>query len=248
MKWTGFTALACAAAFTVACNGTGRDARDTDNTDTNRSATADIRGDDTVGTSGQAPATRPGQVQATGANMHGQDGDARYFAEHAAMSGNAEVELGQLATQRAQNAQVKEFGQMMVRDHSKSGAELKQALSTHSVAAPSGIDPEHRQLKDRLSSLSGAEFDREYMKAMVEGHKEMQGMLKGRANQQAARTPAAGSTAKDNPTGTSGARTTGAAAGNSAPLDMAVNQWASKTLPAVEQHLQKAEQIYSKVR
>jgi putative membrane protein len=141
MKWTGFSALACAAALAVACNGTARDARDNDDIDTDRSTTAELRSDDTVGTSGQA--SRAGQEQATRANSHGQDGDARYFAEHAAMAGNAEVELGQLATQRAQNAQVKDFAQMMVRDHSKSGAELKQTLSAQRAAQR----PERRRLR-----------------------------------------------------------------------------------------------------
>jgi putative membrane protein len=236
MKWTGFSALACAAAFVAACQGT---ARDHDDVDTDRATTAELRSDETAGTSGQA--SRPGQAHAR-ASSHGQDGDARYFAEHAAMAGIAEVELGRLAGQRAQSAQVKDFAQMMVRDHSKSGADLEQTLSAHDVAAPAGLDVEHRQLKERLSGLSGADFDREYMKAMVEGHKEVHSMLKGRANQQAR------SSINGHPTGTSGDRIAAATAGDSAPLDVAVNQWASKTLPTVEQHLQKAEQIYATVR
>jgi putative membrane protein len=229
MKWTGFGALACAAAMAIACNGTARDARDIDDADdraAGRSVTADestpaeLRDGDTIGTAGQA----------SGANMHGQTGDARYFVEHATMAGNAEVELGQLAGQRAQNPQVKEFAQMMVRDHSKAGAELKQAVSGH-IETPDGLDAEHRQLKDRLSSLSGADFDREYMKAMVDGHKEVKSMLQDRTG--SAHDPRA-----PKATGTTG----------SSSLDAAVNQWASKALPTVEQHLQRAEQIYGKVR
>ena len=230
MKWTGFTTLACAAAFTVACNGTGRDARDND-VDTDRSTTADMRSDETVGTAGQTPALRPGQAQAPGGSTHGQDGDARYLAEHAAMAGNAEVELGQLASQRAQSAQVREFAQMMVRDHSKSGSELKQTLSAHNVAAPTGLDAEHRQLKERLSTLNGADFDREYMKAMVEGHKEVKSLLEGQTSDTYdPRGP--------KPTGTSG----------TSSLGTAVKHWASASLPRVNEHLQKAEQIYAKVR
>lgn len=230
MRWTGFSALACAAAIAVACNGTARDARDTDDTSdrsARRSVTADesvppeLRDGDTIGTAGQA----------SGANIHGQTGDARYFIEHATIAGNAEVELGRLASQRAQNPQVKEFAQMMVRDHSKVGAELKQAVSGHGVETPEGLDAEHRQLKDRLSNLSGADFDREYMKAMVDGHKEVKSMLQNRSG--GAHDPRA-----PKATGTTG----------SSSLDVAVNQWASRALPTVEQHLQKAEQIYGKVR
>lgn len=208
MNWTGLSALACAAALAVACSSTGRDVSDT----------PEPRSSATVGTSGQA-------------SPHGQDADARYLADHAAMAGNAEVELGELAGERAQNPQVKEFAQMMVRDHSEAGAELKKTLAAHDVAAPSGLDPEHRQLRERLSSLSGADFDREYMKAMVEGHKEVKSLLEGQGG--AAHDPRA-----PKPTGTSG----------TSPLETAVRQWAGTALPRVSAHLQKAEEIYAKVR
>jgi putative membrane protein len=211
MKWTGWSALACAAALAVACDGNARDYGE---------ASRQGRSSGTVGTSGQSRAT-----------SHGQDADARYFAEHAAITGNAEVELGQLATQHAQNPQVKEFAQMMVRDHSQAGAELKQTLSAHNVDAPQGLDVEHRQLKERLSSLSGPDFDREYMKAMVEGHQEVKSLLDGRTNSVHDLGPA-------RPTGTSG----------DSPLDAAMTQWATRALPRVNEHLQKAEQIYAKVR
>lgn len=222
MKWTGFGAVTCATALAVACNvTTTRDARDDD--ETYPSATAELteEGSAAVGTSGQADR----------ATNHGQDGDTRYFVEHAAMAGNAEVELGQLASQRAQSPQVKEFAQMMVRDHSAAGAELKQAVRTHEIETPTGLDAEHRQLKDRLSSLSGADFDREYMKAMVDGHKEVKSLLEDR-------TGGAHDARAPQPTGTTG----------SSQLDTAVTQWASKALPTVSEHLQKAEQIYAKVR
>ena len=227
MKWTGFAALACSAALAVACNGNARD-RDRDD-DVNRTTTADIRPDNTVGTSGQADR----------AAAHGQDGDARYFAEHATIAGNAEVELGKLASQRAQSPDVKQFAQMMVRDHSKAGSELKQAISAHNVNPPAGLDAKHQQLMDRLKQLNGAEFDREYMKAMVDGHMEVKNMLADRADNAGARTHGGA-----NPTGTGGTKPTTA---DNASLDAAVNQWASKTLPTVEQHLQKAQQIQSKL-
>jgi putative membrane protein len=226
MKWTGFAALGCAAALAVACNSNARSDRDDD---VNRTSAAEIRGDDTVGTSGQA----------AGAAAHGQDGDARYFAEHATIAGNAEVELGKLASQRAQSADVKQFAQMMVRDHTKAGSELKQAITAHDVNPPAGLDAKHQELMDRLKQLNGAAFDREYMKAMVDGHMEVKNMLEDRAVNTEARTPGGA-----NPTGTAGTKP---APADKSSLDAAVNQWASKTLPTVEQHLQKAQQIQSKL-
>ena len=201
MTWTGFSALACAAALAAACDGTPRDARH--NT--------------SVGTSGQT--------------SHGQDGDARYLVERAAVAGPAEVELGRLAIERAQNPQVRAFAQTMVRDHSQALAELEQSVSGHDVYTPRDLDAEHRQIKERLDSLRGADFDREYMKVMVEGHKEVKSLFEDRPG--SLRDPSAAT-----PTGTSG--------GSS--LERAVNQWAASALPRVNEHLQKAEEIYATVR
>ncbi len=47
------------------------------------------------------------------------------FVKKAAQGGLAEVELGQLATQKAANEEVKKFGQRMVDDHSKANDQLK---------------------------------------------------------------------------------------------------------------------------
>jgi putative membrane protein len=216
MKWTGFGAIGCALALAIACSDDGRSDGVIGANDESRGAMVGPAGEaGTVGTSGQGD--------------HGATADARHFAEKAAYAGNAEVRLGQLAGERAQSQQVKEFAQMMVRDHTKAGAELKQAMSRHDVSLPATLDDEHQRLYDRLSKLRGAEFDREYMKAMVDGHMKVESMLKGRVDNQ---MPA------DRPRGTTG---TGGA--SKTEVDAAADQWASKALPRVEQHLQTAEQV-----
>jgi putative membrane protein len=145
------------------------------------------------------------------------------------LANKAEVQLGELAIQRAQNTAVKEFAQMMVRDHSAGLDSLKQAVRGQDVDEPAQLDAEHQALYDRLSKLSGAAFDREYMMAMVDGHREVVDMLDDRAD----RSPAA--------KGTSGSSS------DNSQMDDAVNQWASKALPTTRQHLQKAEQINSQL-
>jgi putative membrane protein len=94
----------------------------------------------------------------------------RTFMMEAASGGMAEVEMGRLAATKGMSAAVKGFGQRMVRDHSKANAELKQLAMRKGVTLPSGPTPEQTAAKERLSSLSGAEFDREYMSMMVEDH------------------------------------------------------------------------------
>jgi len=94
------------------------------------------------------------------------------FVNKAAQGGLAEVELGRLATQRASNSQVKEFGQRMVNDHSKANNELKETLGSRSTNLPTSLNSKDQALMDRLSRLSGKDFDKAYMKAMVDDHTE----------------------------------------------------------------------------
>ena len=156
--------------------------------------------------------------------------DARHFADQAMMANTAEVKLGELAGKRAQSAAVKEFAQMMVRDHTKAKNELKQAVKGSNIDEPTQLDTKHQALYERLSQLNGAAFDREYMAAMVDGHREVKSMLSERADQPPAAKGTSGSTSND------------------AKLDTAVKQWASKALPVVSQHLQKAEQINGQLK
>ena len=96
----------------------------------------------------------------------------RKFIEEAARGGMAEVQLGQLAAQKAQSSEVKQFGQKMVDDHGKANDQLKSIASSKNVTLPTDLDHAHKRDYDRLSKLSGAEFDREYMKHMVSDHKK----------------------------------------------------------------------------
>jgi len=88
----------------------------------------------------------------------------------AAMGSLAEVELGRLALNQAASADVKGFAQQMIDDHSKAAGQLKQLAQGKNVMLPLEISPSHKQTMEKLTNLKGAEFDREYVKAMVEDH------------------------------------------------------------------------------
>lgn len=94
------------------------------------------------------------------------------FMMKAAQGGMAEVQLGQMASQKGASNAVKEFGQRMVTDHSKANDQLMQVAAQKGVTLPKNIDAKHRALAARLSHLSGAAFDRAYVTAMVKDHKE----------------------------------------------------------------------------
>ena len=116
---------------------------------------------------GAQPSTKPNQ-----SSLRPAASDIA-FAMKAAQANMAEVELGKLALQKAMSDDVKKFAQMMVDDHSKALDELKGVAGTKNITLPTAIDAEHKKLSDRLSKLSGAGFDREYMQAMVDGHRKV---------------------------------------------------------------------------
>jgi putative membrane protein len=96
----------------------------------------------------------------------------QHFMMKAAQGGMAEVELGKLATQNASSQAVKDFGQKMVDDHSKANDELKGLAGRKNITLPTSPDAKDQATNDRLSKLTGAAFDRAYMRDMVADHKK----------------------------------------------------------------------------
>ena len=92
------------------------------------------------------------------------------FLITAGQDGMAEIELGKLAASKAQNAEVKQFGQKMVTDHTKAGTELKELAAKKSVALPNDVNSSQKSDMEKLEGLSGADFDKEYVKIMVDAH------------------------------------------------------------------------------
>jgi putative membrane protein len=94
------------------------------------------------------------------------------FVMDAANGGMAEVQLGQLAQEKAQSQAVKDFGKRMVDDHSKANDQLKQIIAEKGLSMPSEVKGEERAHYDKLAKLNGAEFDKAYIKLMVADHKK----------------------------------------------------------------------------
>jgi putative membrane protein len=92
------------------------------------------------------------------------------FASQAAVIGKAEIELGQMAAQQSQDADVREYAQRMVKDHKAAAAKLEKVAKQTNLMLPESLDAEHEALKQKLSGLHGDAFDREYAKAMAKGH------------------------------------------------------------------------------
>jgi putative membrane protein len=94
------------------------------------------------------------------------------FLRKAAEGGAAEVELGNLAKQRATDSEVKQFAEKMVTDHSKANAELKELAQRKNLAISAMSDSHSKKDMDHLAKLSGPEFDKAYAKLMVSDHEK----------------------------------------------------------------------------
>ena len=94
------------------------------------------------------------------------------FVADALQSGMAEVELAKLAAEKASSDAVKQFGKRMVEDHARTDEELARLGQRKGVTPPNAIDQPHRWLREKLTRLSGAEFDRRYVSEMVKDHKK----------------------------------------------------------------------------
>lgn len=104
------------------------------------------------------------------------------FVHSALEGGNAEVKLGQLAAQKGNSEDVKQFGQKMVDDHTKLGEQMKQIAQQQGIEVPDGVPAKDKALETKLNSLSGEEFDKAYIKAMVKDHQKDLSEFKKEAN------------------------------------------------------------------
>lgn len=83
-----------------------------------------------------------------------------------------EIRLGRLAEKRASNAEVKQFGQRMVTDHTKLQDQWRTMASKNGLAFKPSLGRLHQQKETRLDRVSRSEFDRAYMTTMIQQHKD----------------------------------------------------------------------------
>lgn len=87
--------------------------------------------------------------------------------------GMAEVQLGQLAEQKSQSPDVKQFAKKMVSEHQQIGDKwLKPVAKQMNIGEPKGPSKKDKKLIEKLQGLSGQEFDTAYIQAMVKDHQE----------------------------------------------------------------------------
>lgn len=102
----------------------------------------------------------------------GESENTSEFAVKAANGGMLEVELGRMAQEKGMSQDVKDFGAMMVKDHSKANDELKSIATLKNITLPTTLGEDEQKHVNDMAKLSGKEFDKKYVSMMVDDHKE----------------------------------------------------------------------------
>lgn len=140
--------LSAVAMMVVACNNESKDSVE-------KADSANKANIDSAGASNQTVAT---------------DAETSSFLVKAADGGMAEVKLGQLAQEKGNDPRVKDFGSMMIHDHSAVNDQVKALAAQRNVTLPDSVGDDHKKLIADLSKKSGKAFDKAYADAMVKGH------------------------------------------------------------------------------
>jgi putative membrane protein len=224
MKRYGFLTIALAAALTIGCN--SADHKDATN----------------------APAG--GAVGTAGSGDHNVSNGDKDFVKDLAAANIAEVELGRMAQDRAATPEVKSFAQMMVDDHTKANESLTAMASRHNIPVPSAMDDKHNDLRDKLAKKTGADFDKDYVDAMVDGHQDVLDKLGSRVDKDTLEKWK--TQTRDEVTGKKAETKVEAVAilpeKSDNPVTMSINEWAANAYPTVSAHLDAVKKLQDTVK
>ncbi|HEY6955778.1 MAG TPA: DUF4142 domain-containing protein [Flavisolibacter sp.] len=153
-------ALCLSAAAIWSCNNSGESTASSDST--TRASSTDTTGNTATNSS----------TMSTPANSTPLSKEDSTFVMKAAVGGLMEVQAGKVAQDNAQNQRVKDFGGMMVTDHSKANDELKSYASGHGITLPESLPAAQQKEIDAMKNMKGSAFDRHYVSMMVEDHQK----------------------------------------------------------------------------
>jgi putative membrane protein len=101
-----------------------------------------------------------------------QPAPPQHFIKKAIRGDNSEIRLGRLAEQRGDSPGVRRFGSTLVRDHSTAKSQAERVANRIGVTPPHDMMPEAEAERGRLMGLHGRPFDREFVRYMVNDHKD----------------------------------------------------------------------------
>ena len=106
------------------------------------------------------------------------------YVLNAAMCELFGVESGKLGQEKASDPAIREFGKVMVEDHTKSGAKLREVITTLQLESqmPKALDKEHQHRLQELSEVERLAFDREFLSMQIKGHEAALALHQAYAN------------------------------------------------------------------
>ena len=101
-----------------------------------------------------------------------QDGASQKFLKEAIEGNFAEVKMGQLAKKQASSDGVRSFGEMLEKDHSAANQKATAAATSLGMTPPTSPNKKQKADYDKMSKLSGAQFDKMFVTHMITDHKK----------------------------------------------------------------------------
>jgi len=101
-----------------------------------------------------------------------QDTASQKFLKEAIEGNFAEVQMGQLAKKQASSDGVRSFGEMLEKDHSAANQKATAAATSLGLTPPTSPNKKQKADYEKMSKLSGAQFDKMFATHMVADHKK----------------------------------------------------------------------------
>ena len=99
------------------------------------------------------------------------------FFKKAAEAGVSEVEAGHMAHEKGSSQAVKDFGAMMVKDHTAANDKLKKIAMANGVKLPEGPGMMNKMKEKKAEMKSGDSFDKDYIKSQIKAHEDTAELL-----------------------------------------------------------------------
>lgn len=109
--------------------------------------------------------------EAAGASTENAATDPQAFIKEAYQGNLFEIQLGQLAQQKGQSKNVKDFGEHLVQGHQALNDKLKTLGDQKSVQFSAQLDAKHQRILDELSSTTSTDFDKKFWNEAIRTHK-----------------------------------------------------------------------------
>jgi putative membrane protein len=104
-------------------------------------------------------------------SIDSKEDDSQFLVDQAEVN-LAEIEIGKLAQTKGTNPEVKNFGKMLVDDHTKAASEVSALAKTKNFTLPTSLTEEGQDEYKKLNEKSGADFDKKFADMMIDGHEK----------------------------------------------------------------------------